>query len=215
MKQAILLVAIACLAAAGAMAGESEDAIEPKETIVLFNGKDFTGWAFCVRGKGEPGDTFKVEDGVVKCSGRPAGYMRTEKDYKNYKFVMEWRFLKKGNSGVLVHMSGKDGVWPRSIECQGMFQNQGDFFVIGGTEFKEHKGKRGRHVPKKGKHNEKAVGEWNVYEIVCDGDTVRPIVNARVMNEATECNVTSGKICIQSEGGVWEARKITLEPVKK
>jgi len=39
--------------------------------------------------------------------------------------------------------------------------------------------------------------------------------NGKLMNEATECNVTSGKICIQSEGGAWECRKVTLEPLKK
>jgi hypothetical protein len=168
-----------------------------------------------VAGKSEPGETFKVEDGVVKCSGRPGGYMRTEKSYKNYKFVMEWRFIKPGNGGVLVHMSGKDSVWPRSLECQGMHKNQGDFFVIGGFEFKEHKGVEGRRVAKKGESNEKEVGEWNTYEIACDGDAVLPHVNGKLMNEAHECSETSGKICIQSEGGQWEARKIYLEPLKK
>ena len=219
MRRAILVGVVFCALVAAvplaAAAEAAEEAIEPKETVVLFNGKDFTGWAFSVRGKNEPGETFKVEDGLVKCAGRPGGYMRTEKAYKNYKFVMEWRFVTRGNSGVLVHMSGKDRVWPKSIECQGMFQNQGDFWMIGGTECKEHKGMRGRRVPKKGPHNEKALGEWNVYEIVCDGDTVRPHVNGKLMNEATECNVTSGKICIQSEGAQWEARKIVLEPLDK
>ena len=211
-----VLVAGLVLAAmvVGAMAAETE-AIEPKETIALFNGKDLSGWKLYVRGNTDPTTVWTVEDGVVKCKGRPPGYMRTEKAYKNYKFVMEWRFTKPGNSGVLVHMSEPDRVWPKSIECQGMYRNQGDFWMIGGTECKEHKGMKGRRVPKKGEHNEKAVGEWNVYEIVCDGDTVRPYVNGKLMNEGTECSVTSGKICIQSEGGVWEARKIVLEPVKK
>ena len=201
--------------AIGAMAAE-EEAIQPKETIALFNGKDLTGWHLHLRGgKGDPTKVFTVEDGLVKCAGRPPGYMRTEKAYKNYKFVMEWRFTKAGNSGVLVHMSGPDRVWPKSIECQGMYRNQGDFWLIGGTECKEHKGMKGRRVPKKGEHNEKKIGEWNLYEIVCDGDTVRPYVNGKLMNEGTECTVTSGKICIQSEGGVWEARKIVLEPLEK
>ena len=212
----VLVLGLACvMLAAGAMAAE-EEAIEPKETIALFNGKDLSGWKLYLRGRNaDPAKVFTVENGVVKCAGRPPGYMRTEKAYKNYKFVMEWRFTKPGNSGVLVHMSEPDRVWPKSIECQGMYRNQGDFWMIGGTECKEHKGMKGRRVPKKGEHNEKAVGEWNVYEIVCDGDTVRPYVNGKLMNEGTECSVTSGKICIQSEGGVWEARKIVLEPLTK
>ena len=216
MRRVVCVVLVFAIAGCwmATMAGE-EPAIEPKERIDLFNGKDLSNWKLFVPGKADPTKTFYVENGVVKCTGRPAGYMRTTKRYKNYKFVMEWRFTKPGNSGVLVHMSLPDRVWPKSIECQGMYHNQGDFFVIGGTDFNEHKGKRGRRVPKKGPHNEKPLGQWNTYEIVCDGDTIRPYVNGKLMNEATGCTVTEGYICIQSEGAVWEARKIYLEPLKK
>ncbi len=209
------MVCLAVVVCVGAQVVMAEDAIAPKEEIVLFNGKDFTGWEFCVRGKNEAGDTFKVEDGIIKCSGKPAGYMRTAKSYKDYKLTIEWRFtVKKGNSGVLVHTSKPDKVWPKSIECQGMFNNQGDFFVIGGTEFKEHKGKKGRRVAKNGPSNEKPLGEWNTYEIICKGDSVLPHVNGKLMNTATECSVTEGMICIQSEGVPWECRKITLAPAE-
>ncbi len=178
----VLVVGLACAMAMGAVAcAAEEEAIEPKETIVLFNGKDLTGWHVHLRGKTDK-PVFTVEDGVVKCGGRPPGYMRTEKAYKNYKFVMEWRFTKPGNSGVLVHMIGDDRVWPKSLESQGQYRNQGDFWCIGGFEFEEHKGVKGRRVPKKGPHNEKAVGEWNLYEIVCDGATVTPFVNGKQMN---------------------------------
>jgi len=210
-------VAVVLVAAGIVVAEDKEEpkACEPTETIELFNGKNLDGWAFELRGDGDPKTVWKVEGGVIKCGGRPPGYMRTEKAYKNYKLTIEWRFTKPGNSGVLVHMSGEDKVWPKSIECQGMHKNQGDFFVIGGTTFKEHKGKGGRRVKKLDESNEKPLGEWNTYEIVCDGDSVLPHVNGKLMNKATECSVTSGKICVQSEGAVWECRRIALEPVKK
>ena len=209
-----LAMTAAVLAMLGAVNTSGEGIVEPTETIELFNGRDLNDWAFCVKGDGDAKDAFKVEDGVVKCAGNPRGYMRTKKAYKNYKLVIEWRFLKKGNSGILVHMEGEDKVWPRSIECQGMVGNQGDFWVIGGTEFKEHKGVKGRRVAKRGESNEKPLGEWQRYEVECFGDSIRPIVNGKLMNEATECTVTSGKICIQSEGAPWECRRIAIEPAK-
>ncbi|NQT86031.1 DUF1080 domain-containing protein [bacterium] len=212
MKNILVALGVACLLATVGLA--AEEAIEPKERIALFNGKDLTGWKLHVRG-GDAAKTFSVKDGILSCAGRPAGYMRTEKAYKNYKITVEWRFLKKGNSGVLVHMSLPDNVWPKSVECQGMFRNQGDFFVIGGTDFKEHKGVKGRRVKKQGEHNEKELGEWNVYEIVCAGDIIKPYVNGKLMNTATECTVTEGMICIQSEGAAWECRKIAIEPAPK
>ncbi|MFP4058261.1 MAG: DUF1080 domain-containing protein [Candidatus Brocadiia bacterium] len=215
MRKALVLAAAVTFLATTAMA--AEEAIEPKEKIELFNGKNLEGWVVHLRGNPKEQETFSVEDGKLVCSGRPPGYIRTEKAYKNYKLTVEWRFLKPGNSGVLVHMSGPDRVWPRSLECQGQYRAQGDFWVIGGFEFKEHKAGgdrvRGRNVRKLHEHNEKKPGEWNTYEIICDGDTVLPHVNGKLMNEAHECSDTSGRICIQSEGGKWEARAVTIEPL--
>jgi hypothetical protein len=182
----------------------------------LFNGKDFTGWKMFVR---EPDydvkQVWSVKDGAIHCAGKPSGYIRTITDYADYKLRLEWRWTETPrNSGVLLHMSGADKVWPRSIEGQLMNRNAGDFFVIGGTEFKEHMGMEGRRVPKKHESNEKPPGEWNVFEAVCKGDTIRITINGLLQNEATECNVTGGKICLQSEGAPIEFRNVTLEPAK-
>lgn len=215
MNRATLILAVAALTlAAGPLALAVEPAeppIEPKEKIVLFDGRTLDGWF--IQGKKE---TWSVKDGVVDCTGRPSGYIRTVKDYANYKLHVEWRWTDKpGNSGTLVHMSLPDRVWPKSIECQLMNRNAGDFFVIGGTEFTEHKGKRGRRVAKNGPSNEKEPGQWNVYEIICDGDKVLPHVNGKLMNTATDCSVTSGKICLQSEGRPIQFRNVYVEPVDK
>lgn len=189
------------------------DPIQPREKIELFNGRDFTGWYLFTPGA-DPTNTWSIRNGVIHCTGRPAGYIRTVDAYCDYKLTVEWRFLKPGNTGVLLHMSGPDQVWPRSIEAQGMYGNQGDFWVIGGTDFKEHRGRKERRVPKQGPSHEKPVGEWNTYEIICKGDTIRVYVNGHLANQATECTVTSGHICIQSEGSEFEVRRITLEPVE-
>ena len=200
----------------------AEKAIEPKEKIVLFDGKSFEGWLRHLRGgQGNVDETWTVKpDGVLACSGKPPGYIRTVKAYKNYKFHVEYRWPgRTGNNGILVHMVGEDRVWPKSLECQGMYQNQGDYFEIGGVEFNEHKsgGHRvqGRRVVKYGRHNEKEPGQWNVYEVWCVGGTVRPYVNGKLMNEATDCSLTEGKICLQSEGVPIEFRNIYVEPATK
>jgi len=193
----------------------ADDPIAPTGKIDLYNGKDFTGWKLFLPGNADVTKTWSIENGVIKCTGKPAGYIRTEKTYRDYKLTVEWRFTKAGNTGVLVHMSLPDKVWPKSIECQGLSEHQGDFWLIDGTTFNEHTNKKSHHVPIKIPHNEKPIGEWNTYEIICDGDTIRPYVNGKLMNEATGCTVTSGHILIQSEGGEIEIRKVFLEPVKK
>lgn len=217
MKRVVLIAMAAGLAASVAAAAE-EEAVEPKEKIVLFDGKTFNGWVRHLRGTGNVDETWAIKPGgILACTGKPAGYIRTEKAYKNYRFRLEYRWPgKTGNNGVLVHMVGEDRVWPKSLECQGGFRNQGDFWEIGGFAFNEHKSGghrvRGRRVIKYGEHNEKEPGEWNVYEVWCVGGAVRPYVNGKLMNEASDCAIRGGKICLQSEGAPIEFKSITIEP---
>ncbi|MBL7134091.1 MAG: DUF1080 domain-containing protein [Phycisphaerae bacterium] len=218
MKRTILLLGVMCaVLLAPPLAAVAEEAIQPTKKIVLFDGKSFDGLVRHVRGGGDVEKTWAIKDGVLACTGRPPGYIRTAKAYKNYKFHVEYRWpAKTGNNGILVHMTGKDGVWPKSLECQGMYRNQGDYYQIGGVTFNELKigghRARGRRVAKYNPHNEKEAGEWNVYEVWCVGGTVRPYVNGKLMNEATDCSVTEGKICLQSEGVPIEFRNIYVEP---
>lgn len=222
MKRTALLISAACCLALSSFAiCSAEEAVEPKSRIMLFDGKSFDGWFRYLRNnQGDVDETWKImPNGILACTGKPAGYIRTTKPYKNYKFHVEYRWPgKPGNNGVLVHTVGEDQVWPKSLECQGGYQNQGDFWEIGGWEFNEHKSGghrvRGRRVLKYGDHNEKEPGKWNVYEIWCLGDTVRPYVNGKLMNEATGCVVTEGKICLQSEGAPIEYRNIWIEPLE-
>jgi len=210
-------VRIAILLAALAVAALAQDEIvRPTEPIELFNGTDLSGWVPYVKGDADPTATFSWKDGVMAVTGQPPGYLRTAASYADYKLHVEWRWTgKPGNSGVLLHQNGDDKIWPRSIEAQLMSKNAGDFWVIDGTEFNEHQGKEGRRVPKMHETNEKEPGEWNAYDIVCSGDTIEVTVNGLLQNKATGCNVTSGRICLQSEGAPIEFRNVRLEPLAK
>jgi hypothetical protein len=200
-------------------AAQSGDAVVPKEKIVLFNGKDFTGWKLFVPDPShDVSKTWSVNDEILRCEGQPAGYMRTETSYADYHLHVEWRWpARPGNNGVLVHNSGADTVWPRSLECQLQSGNAGDFWVIGGLETAEH-AKGGprvsdRRTRKLHDSSEKPPGEWNAYDIICKDDWVVVLVNGILQNVATKCSEKSGRICLQSEGAVIEYRNVTLEPV--
>ena len=193
----------------------AEDAITPQEKTSLWNGKDFTGWKLFI-----PDETvgvttvWSVEGDVIHCTGVPPGYMRTEKNYTNYKLTLEWRWAEEpGNSGVLLHMSEPDTVWPKSIEGQLMSGNAGDFWLIGGTEVKEHIDKESRRIVKKEESSEKTPGEWNKYEIICKENNIHLYVNGILQNVGTEASVQSGKICLQSEGKPIQFRNIYIEPL--
>ncbi|HEV2437926.1 MAG TPA: family 16 glycoside hydrolase, partial [Verrucomicrobiae bacterium] len=55
----------------------ARDAIDPTNRLELFNGKDFSGWTFCMRDHADPRQTWSVTNGVIHCTGEPTGYLRT------------------------------------------------------------------------------------------------------------------------------------------
>ena len=181
------------------------------QAVRLFDGKDLTGWT---PSSDALKDTFGVSDGVITDTGRPAGYLRTEKGYTNYAVHLQLRHVKGGNSGVLVRMVGRDKVWPKSIEAQGQSGSMGDIWNIDRFGMKAAAERtRGRHTGKAHPSNERPIGQWNDYEILLDGGDLEIQVNNLVQNTATDCDEVEGKICLQSEGSPKEFRNIVLVPI--
>lgn len=217
----MLLLIVFCLSLFMACGGEKNESagdsqvIVPEKKIVLWNGKDFEGWTRFIPEKDVDVNTvWMVKEGLLHCTGSPNGYIRTNNNYADYELTVEWRWpAEAGNSGVLLHMSEPDVVWPKSIEAQLMSENAGDFWVIGGTSIKELTDPSERRIEKKEPSSENQPGEWNTYKIICQGDRIELRVNDVLQNTGTEATVQSGKICLQSEGKPIEFRAIYLQPL--
>jgi hypothetical protein len=190
-----------------------------KNKVMLFNGQDLAGWKVYIPDEGvDQNDVWSVKDGVIYCSGVPNGYMRTVEEYGNYKLHLEWRWVAKpANSGVLIHATGPDQLWPKCIECQLMAGSAGDMVLMNGTgitidgQDKQNPNERFVIIAKKQHSTEKPAGQWNSYDIVCRADTISAYVNGVLQNEGTNATRTSGWIALQSEGGPIEFRNIYLE----
>lgn len=142
------------LLAIGSNATPAQDSAKKEDGwISLFNGKDLTGWTPKITGypAGENyGDTFRVEDGLLKVrydkypkfDGK-FGHLFSKNSYSNYRLRIEYRFVGDQcpggpgwairNSGVMIHAQSVAGMrkeqdFPVSIEVQ----------FLGGAE----KGKR-------------------------------------------------------------------------
>lgn len=213
-------IAAFCLGVALVGNGFADNAaVAPTSRIDLFNGKDFAGWTFTLRSNSPSAETWAVTNGVIHCTGEPYGYARTEQSYRDYRLTVEWRFVKiapkADNSGIFVHLNPPDKVWPTCIEVQGKHGRQGDLRMNGGATCKAHDTPKTVNADMQAPSNEKPPGEWNTFEVECAGDAVKLWTNGKFMNEISGCNVSSGAIAIQSEGGEIEVRKIFVEPLKR
>lgn len=207
----------------------SVSAADP-EAVSLFNGKDLSGWTPFLWDRGKRDTTTPVEtvwtvaDGVLMCSGRPTGYLRTKTDHANYVLTFEWRFPPGslgGNSGILVHTTTPNalGQWPKAIEVQLYRRNAGDFWVIPfDTTLKvknEAERRKGRRYLNLTNDSENPIGEWNKMEITCRGDEIIVKVNGDLVNHATNCSIQKGAICLQSEGAETHFRKLVFTPLDR
>jgi hypothetical protein len=218
---AVLALPLLLVLGPGSTAGDKEEG-----WIKLFNGKDFKGWTKFLdpKKKGDPEKIWKVEGDMIYCEGSVYGYLLTDKEYDNYVLKVQWKWGEKlfigkqRNSGVFVHVTGPDKIWPKAVEAQLMEDHAGDFWLVDNFKLKvdpkRQDPKIARHYLRMKDHVEKKVGEWNQYEITCKGDTIKLVINGELVNEGTDAEITKGKILLQSEGAEIYFRNIELKHLK-
>jgi hypothetical protein len=214
----VILLTTALTISAQSKGKKSKDKKNTKsETIQLFNGKNLSNWTFFLKDQTvDPVNVFTVKDGVINISGNPFGYMRTKEKYSDYKLHVEWRWpVEATNSGVFVHGQEPDAIWLKCIECQLMAGNAGDFVCMNGADINERSDKTKAVVKKKSESNEKPVGEWNTMEVTCNGNIIEVYVNGVLQNKGTNSNISSGSICLQSEGKDIQFRNVFITKLKK
>ena len=186
----------------------------------------------------DPG-TWSWTNGLISCTGQPIGVIRTKKPYKNLELVVQWRHLKPaGNSGVFfwatpesiqeLETDPRRGL-PAGIEVQILdhgytktyeesqkkkadwFTTHGDVFPTGTASMKPFPpvapdGKRS--FPSK--NLSKGVGEWNHYYVRAINGEVRLWVNGEEVSGGTDCQPSTGFLCLESEGSLIEFKGLRV-----
>jgi hypothetical protein len=181
-------------------------------------------------------DTWSWKEGVAHCTGKPVGVIRSQKEYKNFELVLQWRHLKSGgNSGVFLWVPEKSlagltpNKLPEGIEVQVLdhgfaeqyekrtgkkpdwFTTHGDVFPVGGskmTPFAPAAPDGKRSFPRK--QLAKGVGEWNHYYIRAINGEVRLWVNGQEVSGGSGCEPASGFLCLESEGSPVEFKNLRI-----
>jgi hypothetical protein len=155
---------------------------------------------------------------MIRCTGKPNGFLRSKKVYRNYVFRAEWRFQTEGweqkrpdhwpNAGFFINAGPIENTWPVSHEVQGHFGEAGSLFGVRGG--KVTGARRGPIVKERPK-----FGDWDRYEITQRDGHIRVVLNGVPVNEGSDAVPAEGNICIQSEGWPVDYRGLAIKELEK
>jgi hypothetical protein len=182
-------------------------------------------------------DTWTWKDGVLQCSGKPIGVMRTRQKFTNVEMVVEWRHLRPaGNSGVFFWVPDEalaglkpDALPEFGIEVQMLdhgfreqyekqsgkkgtwFTTQGDIFAVGRSRlepFAPLSPDGSRSFPRK--ELTRGTPEWNHYYVRAINGELRLWVNGEEVSGGRGAEPRTGYLCLESEGSPVEFRNVRV-----
>ena len=192
----------------------------------LFNGKDLTGWL----NVNTAPDTWKVEGGMLVCSGHPTGVMRTERQYENFILHVEWMHTEPGGNSGMFLWSGPEPAngspFPLGVEVQILELDwpklnpfpdgrprpdayvHGELFGVQGVKDvpDNPRGERSMSI----ENRCLARGHWNTYDVVAVDGVLKLAVNGKFVNGISKTTQKKGYICMESEGAKIYFRNIRI-----
>lgn len=212
-----MLICLSVFLSALALRADEKDDFKP-----MFNGKDLAGW---VNVNCHPG-TFFVKDGEIVTTGKPTGFLRTDRQYENFVMEFEWMHVetkKMANSGLFVWGDPIPAVgtgYTRGIEVQvlvnghveGSYTSHGDVFSIWGATCKPdrpHPKGAARCLPSENRC--KGGGEWNHYRVVANDGIIKLSVNGKEVSGVSACNPRKGYLALESEGAECHFRNLKIK----
>ena len=206
--------------------------VNAEGAIDLFAGKNLAAWDFFLLDGVKKEDVFSfTDDGILKCTGKPFGYLCTKEKYHDYKLTVQWRWpdgVEPTNSGVFQRINGESkGFLPRTVEVQLHHGNAGDLWGFHGMGLVGHDKARFTHnTPgndvtgevrgiKKLVDAERPAGRWNTMDIVCQEGTLVVSVNGTLVNWTKDVEDIAGAVGLQSEGGPIEFRNMFITPLSR
>lgn len=178
-----------------------------------FKEADANRWVYVLKNKDVPAnELFKFKGNSLIVTDVTAGYIRTQKKYKNFTLDVDWKFLKdKSNSGVLVHILPNDTVWPTCYQAQLKAYSAGDIICMNGLKATECTNNENGTVVKMNVSNEQPTGAWNHIKVISKDGTLTVYINGELQNKITGMSVKKGYIGFQAEGKPMEFKDLVIK----
>lgn len=184
----------------------------------LFDGKTFDGW------EGETNKTFRIEDGAIvggtlKEKVPHNEFLCTTREYTNFVLKLECRLVGASvNAGIQVRSTRI----PNHYEIRGYQADMSNGGRTGywGCLYDESRRNKMLAKPDPALKDFVKQGDWNVYEIRCEGRNIKLVVNGVQTVDYTEADESiplGGVIGLQIHGGgpseAWY-RNITIKELR-
>ena len=188
----------------------------------LFNGRDLTGWVVPAGAE----KTWSVRDGVLVCSGRPNGVMKTDRHYENFLLQIDWMHIEPGGNSGLYVWTGAEAQVERDRDSDprprlgDAADQRGDPAAADCVRARRvHRGRRqlssSRTIPAaraacRSRTARKGRGEWNTYTVAAVDGAVKLAVNGKFVNGISQAAQKKGYLGLQSEGAEIHFRNIRI-----
>ena len=188
------LAALALLSSA-LYAQAAKQVLPGEDWVNLFNGKDLTGWVKVGN------ETWTVEDNTIHglATTKDYGYLKTEKNYKDFQLSLRFKCEGNGNSGVFFHVDFKPGT---SDVTQGM-QFEIDCRIGQHTAGLYGDGRGWLVWPSPENETVVRADDWNEYLLKVEGNHFVSRLNGVLMVDFTDPKPKSfdGPIALQLHSG--------------
>jgi hypothetical protein len=215
-RAAALVVLIAVVASFGAVPWIAS--AEGAEFRSLFNGHDLAGWLAVGAGAGED---WLVRDGCLLCQGKHHSWLRSSRQYGDFRLALEYQVAEGANSGVYVHVPAdgkhhrdRSSLPPAGFEIQILDDHASRYAGLKDYQYSASLYDIAGASPRVSK----PAGEWNKLEIECVGLHVSVIHNGvRVVDARPErfpllaLRNKQGYLGLQSHNGVVRFRNLQIE----
>ena len=153
--------------------------------VPLFDGETLNGWHV----QGGKIESWQAKDGILSCIAAEGGWLSTDKEYGDFVLSLQWRIPEGGNSGVGLRYPKNSHVSQAGMEIQILDDNAEKHRNI---KPEQYTGSLYYQVAAK-QGAAKAPGEWNLYEITCNGPLVVVALNGTEVVRASMDEHTEGK----------------------
>jgi len=168
--------------------------------VTLFDGKDMDGWSQVGQ------SNWHIADGVLiadKMEGKDAGYLVTNKSYKNFIVRAEFWPSDDANSGIYFRCLDPKKITDRTCYEANIFDQRPDPSYGTGaiTRYVEV-----NTMPK-------AAGKWNTYEVTVKGRDITVVLNGQTTAKLRNGMFDEGPIALQHGAGAIKFRKVEVKPL--